>query len=158
MNSLVSFLVSFVAGLVFGLGLILAGMADPAKVLGFLDLAGRWDPSLALVMGGAITAAMPAFAWARRQRQSLLRLPLQIPASRVIDGRLLGGSLLFGLGWGLVGICPGPALVLLGAGVPQGALFVVAMLAGMALFEALERGGRRAAPAGRQVLGTEADS
>jgi uncharacterized membrane protein YedE/YeeE len=134
-----SMLISFVTGLVFGLGLILAGMANPAKVLGFLDLAGRWDPSLALVMGGAIAVGAPAFAWARRRRASLLALPLQIPTSRVIDRRLVGGSLLFGIGWGLAGICPGPAVVLLGTGAWQAAIFVIAMLAGMAGFEWLEQ-------------------
>jgi len=150
-------LISPLAGLVFGLGLILAGMADPGKVLGFLDLAGRWDPSLALVMGGAIAVATPAFAWARRRGSSLLRLPLQMPTSRDVDRRLLGGSLLFGIGWGLAGICPGPAVVLLGAGVAQAPPFVGAMLAGMALFEGLEwlrrRGG---AAAGTPIAGRQA--
>ncbi|WP_420992039.1 DUF6691 family protein [Cupriavidus sp. 30B13] len=142
--SLLSLLSALLAGLVFGLGLILAGMANPAKVLGFLDLAGAWDPSLALVMGGAIAVGLVAFALARRRRVSLLGLPMQLPAARRIDARLAGGSLLFGIGWGLAGICPGPALVLLGAGAWQGAVFVLAMLAGMVLFEWLERRARAA--------------
>ncbi|WP_020202484.1 DUF6691 family protein [Cupriavidus sp. WS] len=147
-SPLSSLLSALLAGLVFGLGLILAGMANPAKVLGFLDLAGAWDPSLALVMGGAIALGLVAFALARRRRVSLLGLPMRLPGARGIDARLVGGSLLFGAGWGLAGICPGPALVLLGAGAWQGAVFVLAMLAGMMLFEWLERRGRTcAAPA-----------
>jgi uncharacterized membrane protein YedE/YeeE len=130
---------SFAAGLVFGVGLIVSGMCNPAKVLGFLDLAGRWDPSLALVMAGAITVGVGAFALARRMQTTWLGLPMQIPDTRRIDSRLMIGSLLFGVGWGLAGICPGPALVLAGAGVPKGLLFFAAMFAGMGLFEALER-------------------
>jgi uncharacterized membrane protein YedE/YeeE len=131
-------LFAFAAGLVFGLGLIIAGMANPAKVLGFLDLAGNWDPSLAFVMGGAIAVGAIAFAFAKRRSMSLLGLPMQLPSARHIDRRLVGGNLLFGIGWGLAGICPGPALVLLGAGVSKGLVFVLAMLAGMAVFELLE--------------------
>ena len=132
-------LMSFVAGLVFGLGLILSGMANPAKVLGFLDLAGPWDPSLALVMGGAIAVAAPAFVWARKRRVSLLGAPMQLPTATRLDRRLVLGSLLFGAGWGVAGFCPGPALVALGMGVPQAYVFVLAMLVGMLLFEAIER-------------------
>lgn len=131
-------LFSLIAGLVFGLGLIVAGMANPAKVLGFLDLAGNWDPSLALVMIGAIAVGVVAFAFAKRRSLSLLRLPMQLPTARQIDRRLIVGSLLFGVGWGLAGICPGPALVLLGAGVMKGLVFVIAMLVGMLLFELLQ--------------------
>ena len=130
---------AFATGLVFGIGLIIAGMADPQKVLGFLDIGGNWDPSLALVMVGAIAAAAIAFRIAARRRRSLLGLPLQLPATREIDGRLAGGSILFGIGWGLAGICPGPALVLLGAGMSKGAVFVLAMLCGMVVFELLQR-------------------
>jgi len=137
-------LTSLLAGLVFGLGLLLSGMADPAKVLGFLDLAGAWDPSLALVMGGAIAVGLPAFALARRRSQSLLGAPMRLPTVRRIDRRLVGGSLLFGIGWGIAGFCPGPALVALGMGKAQALVFVAAMLAGMGLFELLERR-RRAA-------------
>ena len=138
---------ALIAGLVFGLGLILSGMANPAKVLAFLDLAGRWDPSLALVMAGAIAVALPAFAWAKRRKTSMLGTPLSLPASTTIDARLVGGGLLFGVGWGLAGFCPGPALVALGMGEAKALLFVVAMLAGMGGFELIER--RRTAPAAR---------
>ncbi|QAU34655.1 YeeE/YedE family protein [Janthinobacterium sp. 17J80-10] len=135
MNSLFA----FVFGLLFGLGLIVAGMANPAKVLGFLDLAGRWDPSLAMVMGGAIAVGVGAFALARRRTVSLLGLAMHLPSARHIDKRLVGGNFLFGIGWGLAGICPGPALVLLGSGMAEGVIFVVAMLAGMVMYEAIER-------------------
>ncbi len=134
-------LVAFISGLVFGLGLIVAGMTDPAKILGFLDLAGKWDPSLALVMVGAIGVGFVAFALARRQTASALGLPMQLPRMRTIDSRLLGGSLLFGVGWGIAGFCPGPALVALGAGYLKAAVFVVSMLLGMGVFEFIE--GRR---------------
>lgn len=132
-------LFALLSGLVFGFGLIVSGMTDPAKVLGFLDLAGAWDPSLALVMGGAIAVGLVAFGIAKRRTVSFLGLPMQMPTARQVDRRLVLGSLTFGAGWGLAGICPGPALVLLGRGLPQGVIFVVAMLAGMALFEILER-------------------
>ncbi|PRP69041.1 hypothetical protein BUE93_20075 [Chromobacterium amazonense] len=122
------------AGLIFGIGLIVAGMANPAKVLAFLDISGRWDPSLALVMAGAIAVALPAFAWAKRRERSLLGEDIQLPTARDADRRLLIGSLVFGMGWGLAGICPGPALVLAGSGLADGLLFLLAMLAGMALY------------------------
>ena len=138
-------LMAFIAGLLFGIGLLLAGMANPAKVLGFLDLAGAWDPSLALVMAAAIGVAFLPFSWARVQRSSLLGAPMQLPGKRTLDRRLLGGSLLFGVGWGIAGICPGPALATLLSGRWQVLLFVLAMLVGMALFALLER---RAAPSG----------
>ncbi|QHB33815.1 YeeE/YedE family protein [Yersinia canariae] len=131
-------LFSLLAGLIFGLGLIVAGMANPAKVLGFLDIGGQWDPSLALVMAAAVAVAMIGFAWAKRRKTSLLGKPLQLPSSTRLDRRLIGGSLLFGIGWGLAGICPGPALVLLGAGMYKGVIFVAAMVAGMALFSLIE--------------------
>lgn len=132
-------LTAFIAGLIFGLGLLLAGMANPSKVLGFLDLAGAWDPSLALVMAGAIAVALLPFTLAKKRQQSLLDLPMQLPNKREIDRRLIGGSLLFGIGWGIAGICPGPAVAILLTGHWQVILFVAAMLIGMALFEALER-------------------
>ena len=134
-------ILAFVVGLVFGLGLIIAGMSNPAKVQGFLDLAGAWDPSLALVMGGAVAVGMVGFARARRQPEALLGGAMQIPTSRTIDRRLVIGSGLFGIGWGLAGICPGPALTLLGTGAPKALVFVLAMLAGMALFSLLQRRG-----------------
>ncbi|MES2237961.1 MAG: YeeE/YedE family protein [Rugosibacter sp.] len=129
---------SLIAGLVFGLGLIISGMANPAKVHGFLDVAGAWDPSLALVMLGGILVASIGFLFARKRSQSWLGLPLQMPIARDIDRRLVLGSLLFGIGWGLAGICPGPALVLVGAGVVKGGIFALAMLSGMVLFELVE--------------------
>ena len=132
-------LVAFVAGLMFGIGLIVAGMTDPAKILGFLDVAGKWDPSLALVMAGAIAVGLIAFAIARRRISSALGLPMQPPADSAIDFRLIGGSLVFGLGWGLGGFCPGPAIVALGSGYGKAAVFVAAMLAGMGAFELVER-------------------
>ncbi|MBP1313233.1 putative membrane protein YedE/YeeE [Herbaspirillum sp. 1173] len=132
-------LAALAAGLLFGLGLIVSGMADPAKVLGFLDLAGQWDPSLALVMGGAIAIGLPAFTLARKRQRTLLGEPMQLPTARTIDRRLVLGSLLFGIGWGIAGICPGPALVLLGMASGKGLAFVLAMVAGMLLFRWNER-------------------
>jgi hypothetical protein len=132
-------LASFAAGLLFGLGLLLSGMANPAKVIGFLDLAGAWDPSLALVMAGAIGTALVPFTWARKRDRSLLDAPMQLPSKCELDGRLIGGSLLFGVGWGIAGICPGPAVAVLLSGHWQVMLFVAAMLGGMLLFSALER-------------------
>ena len=129
---------SFLAGLVFGLGLIVSGMANPAKVLGFLDLAGAWDPSLAFVMAGAIAVGVAAFAAARRRAASFLGLDMKLPGERSVDSRLLGGSIVFGIGWGIVGICPAPGLVLLGMGQAKAVVFVGTMLAGMALFELFE--------------------
>jgi hypothetical protein len=134
---------SLLAGLVFGLGLITSGMANPAKVLGFLDLAGAWDPSLAFVMAGAIAVGTVAFRVARRRTVSLLGAEMRLPAARDIDRRLVAGSLLFGIGWGMGGFCPGPALVALGMGEIKALVFVAAMLAGMGLFELLERRNRR---------------
>jgi hypothetical protein len=130
---------ALLAGLVFGLGLIVSGMADPAKVLGFLDLAGRWDPSLAFVMGGAIAVGLLAFALARRRTTTWLGLVTRLPTAQHVDRRLIGGNLLFGIGWGIAGFCPGPGLVALGMGEVKAAIFVVAMLLGMALFEVVER-------------------
>ncbi|MFN3768537.1 MAG: DUF6691 family protein [Ectopseudomonas guguanensis] len=132
---------AFIAGLLFGLGLLLAGMADPAKVLAFLDLAGDWDPSLALVMVGAIGVAALPLNLAQRRTKALLGGAMQLPNRRDLDARLVGGSLLFGVGWGIAGICPGPALAIVLTGHWQAALFVAAMLAGMLIFTVLE--GRR---------------
>ena len=131
----------FLAGLMFGLGLILSGMTDPGKVQGFLDLAGAWDPSLAFVMGGAILVGLLAFALARRRTTAFFGGAMQLPTSRQIDRPLVIGSLVFGVGWGLAGFCPGPALVSLGAGHWQALVFTLAMLAGMALHDL---GGQRA--------------
>ncbi|KQQ45264.1 hypothetical protein ASF61_20060 [Duganella sp. Leaf126] len=132
-------LISLLAGLVFGLGLIISGMTDPARVLGFLDLAGRWNPSLAFVMGGAIAVALPAFAIAARRQRTLSGAPLQLPTATRIDRRLVSGALAFGAGWGLAGLCPGPALALLVTGNAKVLLFVAAMLVGMGCFEVVER-------------------
>jgi uncharacterized membrane protein YedE/YeeE len=132
-------LMALITGLVFGIGLIVAGMTNPAKVLGFLDLAGRWNPSLALVMAGAILVALPAFRVAARRRQSLLGEPMRLPTATRIDRRLVLGSLAFGAGWGLAGFCPGPALASLTTGAVQPLIFCAAMLAGMGIFELLER-------------------
>lgn len=129
----------FLIGLLFGLGLIFAGMTDPSKVIGFLDMAGAWDPSLAFVMGGAILVGLGAFALAKKRSTSLLGGAMQLPTSRHIDKRLVIGSVLFGAGWGLAGFCPGPAIVSLGTGNPKALVFVLAMLAGMALFELAEK-------------------
>ena len=127
----------FLVGLLFGLGLCLSGMTNPAKVLGFLDLAGLWDPSLAFVMGGAAAVAFFAFRAARARGRALSGEPLHWPATTAIDGRLIGGSLLFGAGWGLVGLCPGPAIADLGFLDGRAALFVLAMSGGIAAFAAL---------------------
>jgi len=130
---------ALVVGLLFGIGLILSGMTDPAKVIGFLDLAGNWDPSLGFVMGGAILVGIFAFGVARKRQHSLLGAPMRLPTATVIDRRLVLGSLAFGAGWGLAGYCPGPALASLAAGGEKPLLFTLAMLAGMGLFEVLER-------------------
>jgi uncharacterized membrane protein YedE/YeeE len=132
-------LIALLTGLLFGLGLILSGMTDPAKIQGFLDLGGAWDPSLAAVMAGAILVAAPAFALARRRSRSLLDAPMQLPARQSIDPRLVWGSVAFGAGWGLAGFCPGPALISASAGSVQAAIFVAAMLAGMILYALLNR-------------------
>lgn len=130
---------SLLAGLVFGLGLIVSGMANPAKVLGFLDLAGAWDPSLALVMGGAVAVGFFAFLFARKRTLSLIGAEMRLPNARHVDRRLVTGSIIFGMGWGLAGFCPGPGLVALGAGAPKALAFVAAMLIGMLVFELLEK-------------------
>ncbi len=132
-------LTSLLAGLVFGLGLIISGMANPAKVLGFLDLAGPWDPSLALVMGGAIAVGFFAFLVAKNRARSLLGAEMRLPNARHIDRRLVLGSALFGMGWGVAGICPGPGLVALGMGESRAVVFVAAMLTGMVVFELIEK-------------------
>ena len=132
-------LMALITGLVFGIGLIVASMTNPAKVLGFLDLAGRWDPSLALVMAGAILVALPAFRIAAKRRQSLLGEPMHLPTATRIDRRMVLGSLAFGAGWGLAGFCPGPALASLATGAVQPLIFCAAMLAGMGIFELIER-------------------
>ena len=138
-------IMALVAGLVFGLGLILSGMTDPAKVIGFLDLAGNWNPSLAFVMGGAVLVGLVAFRLAARLPKALLGDPMRIPGTRQIDRRLILGGLTFGIGWGLAGYCPGPALASLASGGSQPLLFTAAMLVGMVIFEIQDRYARAAA-------------
>lgn len=130
---------AFITGLLFGIGLIVAGMTNPAKVQGFLDLAGAWDPSLGFVMGGAILVGLAAFTFAGKRERSLLGEAMRLPAATRIDRRLVMGSLAFGAGWGLGGFCPGPALASLATGNGKALIFTGAMLAGMLVFEILER-------------------
>lgn len=125
---------AFVVGLLFGLGLLVSGMANPAKVLAFLDVAGRWDPSLALVMAGAVAVSAAGYLVARRRGRPLLATRLEIPSRRDLDPRLIAGAAVFGLGWGLVGLCPGPALTILTVAPGPAATFVAAMVVGMLLF------------------------
>ena len=127
-------IVAFLSGLIFGIGLILSRMADPAKVLNFLDITGNWDPSLAFVMIGAIAVGLVGFYLARKRPASLLDTPIQLPTATRIDKRLVLGSSLFGTGWGLAGICPGPAIVPLSAGMAPALIFVISMLFGMMLY------------------------
>jgi uncharacterized protein len=130
-------LFALLSGLIFGLGLIAGGMTDPAKVKGFLDLFGAWDPSLALVMGGAIAVGVVAFAAARRRTVSWTGVPMEMPNNTTIDGRLLVGGALFGIGWGVAGFCPGPALVAASTGSTSALMFVAAMLTGMTIYDQL---------------------
>jgi uncharacterized membrane protein YedE/YeeE len=126
-------------GLLFGWGLLISGMTDPGKILGFLDLAGKWDPSLAFVMGGAVLVGIMGFAVARKRTTSFLGTAMHLPTRSDIDRRLIAGALTFGAGWGLAGFCPGPALVTMSAGEPKALLFVISMIAGMLLFNVLDR-------------------
>ncbi len=141
MNRLSEFLV----GLLFGWGLLISGMTDPGKVIGFLDLAGTWDPSLAFVMGGGILVGLIGFTLAKKRTSSFLGAAMHLPTSRDIDRRLVLGSLTFGAGWGLAGFCPGPGIVAMGAGESKAALFVAAMVGGMLVFEVLDRLARTSA-------------
>ena len=135
---------ALMVGILFGLGLILSGMSDPAKVLGFLDLAGNWDPSLAFVMGGAIVVGLLLFPFASKRPVSILGEAIRLPTATQIDRRLVLGGLIFGVGWGLAGYCPGPALVSLAQGGIKPILFFIAMLVGMAVFELFERANAKA--------------
>lgn len=132
-------LTEFLVGLLFGLGLMLSGMTDPGKVLGFLDLFGSWDPSLALVMGGAIAVGLMAFGVAKKRTMNFLGGAIRLPTSNHIDGPLVVGAMLFGAGWGLAGFCPGPALVSMASGQTKAVLFVIFMLIGMVMFEIFDR-------------------
>jgi uncharacterized membrane protein YedE/YeeE len=129
----------FVAGLLFGIGLLLSGMSDPGKVLGFLDLFGAWDPSLALVMGGAVLVGVFAFTVVRKRTTSFLGGALHLPKASQIDRPLVIGALLFGAGWGLAGFCPGLGLVSMFSGQPKAAVFILAMVIGMLVYEAADR-------------------
>lgn len=123
-----------VSGTLFGVGLILAGMTDPARVIGFLDVAGRWDPSLAFVMGSAVVVYALAFRWIQRRRnEPWFDVSFHVPRRSDVDAGLVVGSALFGIGWGLGGFCPGPGLVAAASGSGAGLAFVVAMLAGMGI-------------------------
>ena len=130
---------SWVAGLLFGIGLMIAGMTNPAKVLGFLDLTGLWDPSLAFVMVGGIVMTSIGYLFAKKRTLSILGLQMRFPTGKNIDRPLILGGAIFGIGWGIAGICPGPALVLVGGGVLKGVVFVIAMLLGMGVFEIFNR-------------------
>ncbi|CRL61085.1 DUF6691 family protein [Proteus penneri] len=125
--------VAFLCGLLFSAGLIVGGMSNPQKILGFLDITGDWDPSLLIIMGAGLVVSVIGYQLTRRRQQSVLACPLNIPTNKIIDKPLVLGSVLFGIGWGLAGICPGPGLVLAGAGFYQGILFVLAMIAGWLL-------------------------
>jgi uncharacterized membrane protein YedE/YeeE len=122
---------AFAVGLLFGAGLAVSQMIDPAKVLAFLDVAGNWDPTLLVVMAVALVTAAPGYSIARRRERSWLGQKMQIPARGDLDARLLGGAAIFGMGWGLAGFCPGPALAALGTGLPDVFVFVAAMVVGM---------------------------
>ena len=128
---------ALIAGVIFGLGLILSGMTSPSKVIGFLDVAGDWDPSLMFVMIGAIGVSYFAFRHAKKRTHSYIREEIQLPVSQQIDRRLLLGSITFGVGWGLAGLCPGPALAVLALGGYPVVLFVLAMLLGMEIHRLL---------------------
>jgi uncharacterized membrane protein YedE/YeeE len=131
---------SFAVGVLFGLGLSIGEMTNPARVIGFLDIAGRWDPTLMLVMGGALAVSLPVFPWIQKRHKSLLGEAMQLPTATRIDARLITGAALFGIGWGLGGLCPGPALANLASAAPGIILFVAAMIAGQ--FLAIQLGSR----------------
>ena len=130
---------AYLVGLVFGTGIALSGMANPAKVLNFFDLAGAWDPSLALVMGGALATAALGYPLVFRRGAPVLSPRFQLPTSRDIDARLVGGAAVFGIGWGIAGFCPGGALPALGTGKPGVFIFVAALIAGLMIFRVLDR-------------------
>lgn len=127
-------LIAFASGLIFGIGLLLSGMTDPQRVLAFLDVAGQWNPALALVMGGAVMVALPVFAWARRHRDTVGGQALRYIDRATITPRLVIGSALFGIGWGLSGICPGPGIVILTGGQWQPLLFMASVAVGIGLY------------------------
>lgn len=124
-------LAALVSGVIFGLGLAISGMMNPAKVIGFLDVAGDWDPTLAFVMGGALLVTIPAFRFIPKRTRPVLDKEFSMPTKNSLDAPLIGGAAIFGVGWGLVGLCPGPAVAALGTGLVPILLFVAAMLVGM---------------------------
>lgn len=123
--------VALLAGTLFGAGLAVGGMTDPGKVIGFLDLAGNWDPSLAFVMGAALCVTLPVFQLLKRRQRPLLEQRFFLPTKTDLDRQLLGGAVLFGIGWGIAGLCPGPAIANLVTGTPEIFVFVIAMILGM---------------------------
>lgn len=131
-------IIGLLAGLLFGFGLLISGMTEPVKVQGFLDVFGAWDISLALVMGGGLVVAMVGVQLAKRQQTSWIGTLIEMPNKTVINKKLLIGAMLFGIGWGLVGICPGPGIVLLGTGQWQAYVFIPAMIVGMLIYQWLE--------------------
>ncbi len=137
MNRVMQILAALVCGAVFGLGLALSGMLDPTRVRGFLDVGGAWDPSLAFVLGGAVMVAFAGMAVRRRLRHPAFDVSFHLPATTPIDTRLILGSAIFGIGWGMAGLCPGPALAALSLGLAPVVLFVGAMLAGMIIHDRL---------------------
>ncbi len=139
-------IVALMAGVLFGAGLVVGGMTDPGKVIGFLDLAGPWDPSLAFVMGAALCVTLPVFQLFKGRGRPLLESRFFLPTKTDLDPQLLGGSALFGIGWGIAGLCPGPAIANLVTGVPEILAFVVAMVAGMWLRDRVARSGRSSSP------------
>lgn len=132
-------IIALISGLLFGIGLILAGMSNPAKILGFIDITGHWDPSLLITMVVAMGVSAIAFKVIKKRQVSVLNYRMQIPINQKIDKPLIIGSILFGIGWGLAGICPGPALLLTGMGITQGILFTLAMIAGMSIFQIVKK-------------------
>lgn len=147
-----NFLTALVAGLLFGTGLLVSGMTNPQTVLGFLDVAGEWNPALACTMAGALLVAMPTYRWVRRRARTLTGQPVELPDRCGLTAGLLAGAATFGVGWGMSGICPGPALVLLASGTQPAFVFFGAMLAGMYLARAPVFGRR---PAGAAAVSPE---
>ncbi|HEX2181672.1 MAG TPA: YeeE/YedE family protein [Rubrobacteraceae bacterium] len=133
-------LAALLSGAIFGLGLAVSGMMNPAKVIGFLDVAGDWDPTLAFVMGGALLVTVPAFRIIPRRQRPVLADGFDLPRKSAVDARLVGGAALFGVGWGLVGFCPGPAVAALATGLTPVFVFVAAMISGMAVHKQLFEG------------------
>ena len=143
MSATIQKAIPFISGLLFGLGLILSGMTDPLRIQAFLDVAGQWNPSMALVMGGAIAVTLPTFTWVRLRGRSLFGAAVSLPDRKTITPRLVAGCALFGVGWGLSGVCPGPGILIAANGLLGGiwppVVFLLSMLAGMLLYAAWSR-------------------